>query len=442
MRLNSSYLVISGWMLLLSIVSPCVMSQTLSISGGQGKIYPDFEHRIDAMVMIKDLSVASELSIDANGLKVEWFEYYNKAYSPQFHTTPLYIGNQPAINPEDHCGYLVKRSGTVNGVPYSDEISVFVINYTQYVPAEVQVVLLDGAQAASCTLIELELTGNFPGMSYAAPNGLSYPVERELNLEYETLEWKDQWVSKPVRLTVVPDNGKIQVFNPPLKDTYFTLKGDQYARDLGLDGYSFRSALYAARKVECKITTEATVRTEKHEVDRPEQVTAVSGSAPLEILFKSNGNEPVANYYNWTISAGDELLLSRTDATHTYTFSKAGTFLVKVRAENAYCSFTDSITVKVAESAINAPNVFSPNGDGINDEFRVAYKSIIEFHCIIYNRWGSKLYEWTDIQKGWDGTQNGKPVHEGAYFYVIRARGSDDIVYNLKGDINLLRGKQ
>jgi gliding motility-associated-like protein len=423
------------------ILANSLFSQEISITKGQGKVYKKVENRIDAIVMMKDLSVASEISVDARGLSVEWYEFYNKTSIPQFHSSPEFVSNQNFINPDDHSGYIVKLSGIENGEPYSEEISLFVINYSIYLPTDIQLVANNTSQLA-CSQVELEIMGHLPDMNYATSNGLVYPLKRELTLEYETLEWKEQWVTQLVELNITPVNGKIELMNSPLKDTYFTLKGDQFARDLGIGSYSFRSSLYAARRVECKITTEATLRTEKHEVDRPEQLTTVSGSAPLEILFKSNGNEPVANYYNWTITAGDELLLSRTDATHTYTFSKAGTFLVKVRAENAFCSYTDSLTIKVSESAINAPNVFSPNGDGINDEFRVAYKSIIEFQCIIYNRWGSKIFEWNDIQKGWDGTLNGKPVHEGAYFYVIRARGSDDKVYNLKGDINLLRGKK
>lgn len=109
------------------------------------------------------------------------------------------------------------------------------------------------------------------------------------------------------------------------------------------------------------------------------------------------------------------------------------------------------------------PNVFTPNGDGMNDEFRVAYRSIREFHCWIYNRWGHLVYSWDDPAKGWDGTINGRPAPEGAYYYVIRALGTDAAtneymnkisynkkkkkepdaligVYQLSGDINLIRG--
>jgi len=91
---------------------------------------------------------------------------------------------------------------------------------------------------------------------------------------------------------------------------------------------------------------------------------------------------------------------------------------------------------------LEVPNVFTPNGDGINDEFRVAYQSLTKFEAWIYNRWGRLVYHWNDPQKGWDGNIGGKKAAEGAYFYVIKAVGSDGIKYLKKGDINLLRGKK
>ena len=313
------------------------------------------------------------------------------------------------------------------------------VDYLLFLPSDAELVPVFD-QGSVCEQFDIEIKGNYPEMFYATPNRLVYPVIRELTLGYESYEWNDKWSPIPVNITPNVVNRRINIAEPPLKDTYFSLKGDQFAVDLGLGQFEIKSQLYQARKVICKITTQTSIRTEKHESDRPELATAITGSAPLEIRFKANGNEPVANYYNWTIQEAGDVILSRTDEEHSYTFAEAGTFLVKVRAENAFCSYTDSITIKISESAISAPNAFTPNGDEINDEFRVAYKSIVEFQGIIFNRWGSKLFEWTDIQKGWDGTYKGKSVHEGPYFYVIRARGSDGIIYNLKGDINLLRG--
>ena len=57
----------------------------------------------------------------------------------------------------------------------------------------------------------------------------------------------------------------------------------------------------------------------------------------------------------------------------------------------------------------------------------------------IYNRWGQKLYQWTDPYSGWDGRYNGKDVKEGVYFVWVEAQGADGQKFTIKRDVNLLR---
>ena len=100
------------------------------------------------------------------------------------------------------------------------------------------------------------------------------------------------------------------------------------------------------------------------------------------------------------------------------------------------------VTVTISESQLQMPNAFSPNGDGINDIYKAksGYQSLIEFHGYIFNRWGQKLFEWRDPADGWDGTYKGKPVKDGVYFCLVKAKGADGKEYNIKRDVNLLRG--
>ena len=215
-------------------------------------------------------------------------------------------------------------------------------------------------------------------------------------------------------------------------------------------------------------TTRGTEGEKSNERNRPTSQTLVVGSdysGPLEVAFYSNPT-PAALYYRWAIYKSTELLVTRNDQDIRYTFSEPGSYRVVCAVNNATCtSDSTEMTVAISESYLAVPNVFTPNGDGKNDEFRVAYRSLREFHCWVYNRWGKLVYEWTDPAKGWDGTINGRPAAEGAYFYVIRALGTDAAknasytmkavynkkklnadeavigVYQLSGDINLLRGK-
>ena len=92
-------------------------------------------------------------------------------------------------------------------------------------------------------------------------------------------------------------------------------------------------------------------------------------------------------------------------------------------------------------SKLTFPNAFSPNGDGKNDKFMAKEcENIAEFHAYIFNRWGQKLFEWTDPTDGWDGTHNGNPVKEGVYFILCKAKGTDGQTFTIRKDVNLLRG--
>ena len=67
------------------------------------------------------------------------------------------------------------------------------------------------------------------------------------------------------------------------------------------------------------------------------------------------------------------------------------------------------------------PNVFTPNGDGSNDKFTVTIKGAKCFKGEIFNRWGVKVYEWTDPLGGWNGKiqQTNMPASDGVYYFII-----------------------
>ena len=86
-------------------------------------------------------------------------------------------------------------------------------------------------------------------------------------------------------------------------------------------------------------------------------------------------------------------------------------------------------------------NVFSPNGDQTNDVFAFLDNHAIQkFNVVVYNRWGKKIYEWSDPKKGWDGTnKSGYPVRDGVYFYSMTAVGENGKEYQHKGSVSLYR---
>ena len=177
---------------------------------------------------------------------------------------------------------------------------------------------------------------------------------------------------------------------------------------------------------------------------------AIAGQAPLSVNFYANPTDMgvYTPSYEWHFRmVGEEKdFMVRYEENTDYTFTNAGTTEVTLRTTlNQGEMEIDPVTftVTVSESKLTFPNAFSPNnGDEINNTFKVKeYQSIVEFHAYIFNRWGQKLYEWTDpAGDGWDGTYKGKDVKEGVYFLLCRAKGADGQEYNIRKDVNLLRG--
>ena len=294
------------------------------------------------------------------------------------------------------------------------------------------------------------------------------------SLSYNALAWNTEaWVDSAAQETGDLMN---TILLPPLYGpTPILLCYDTEVRSaLGLDSACVEVdlPLDSIKAVKMELTSLATAREDdpagNNERNRPTSQTLIAGSeysGPLEIAFYSNPT-PGAQYYFWAVYKSTERIATRNDRDMRYTFSEPGAYRVVCAVNNASCSSDSSeVNVQISESYLAVPNVFTPNGDGKNDEFRVAYRSLKEFHCWVYNRWGKLVYEWTDPSKGWDGTINGRPAAEGAYYYVIRALGTDAAknagymskiaytkkklgadesvigIYQMSGDINLIRGK-
>ncbi|MCW3104086.1 MAG: hypothetical protein JWO09_2526 [Bacteroidetes bacterium] len=100
----------------------------------------------------------------------------------------------------------------------------------------------------------------------------------------------------------------------------------------------------------------------------------------------------------------------------------------------AGCKDTTTECVNIYDPVLVVPNVFTPNGDGSNDVWRVSSDGMSSFHCTIYNRWGIKIAEWDGIEQGWNG--NGSP--DGTYYYIIHAKTLGDADIDQQGYIQLL----
>ncbi len=108
------------------------------------------------------------------------------------------------------------------------------------------------------------------------------------------------------------------------------------------------------------------------------------------------------------------------ETSETIVIDSMGNYSVELTSFEG-CKSTDTIQILWSGTPFYLPNAFTPNGDGLNDSFRAIprYDYVNKYHLSIYNRWGQRIYETTDINKGWDGTYKGSPCMLGAYVYRL-----------------------
>ena len=114
---------------------------------------------------------------------------------------------------------------------------------------------------------------------------------------------------------------------------------------------------------------------------------------------------------------------------------------IVVASNSQYCKVQDTVTVIVDINCGDffIPNVFSPNGDGLNDVINVHGRCITTFNLQIFNRWGEKVFETSSLSESWDGTFRGQKMDTGVFIYKADGISIDGQEFKLKGNITLIR---
>jgi gliding motility-associated-like protein len=188
-------------------------------------------------------------------------------------------------------------------------------------------------------------------------------------------------------------------------------------------------------------------------VINPSFVSAAASPAfgvyPLSVNFISSGSTGLNNFF-WDLGTGSAT--ANTELT-SYTYTSPGTYTIVLTAWNDFlgCAVYDTITVVVTEQAsIILPNVFTPNTDGVNDNFSATLIGVKSLKLEVFSRWGSKVFEGeqTSISATlqdlplWDGKAPGGGVcAEGVYYYVLTAIGYDTKDYSYTGFVHLFNSR-
>ncbi len=183
----------------------------------------------------------------------------------------------------------------------------------------------------------------------------------------------------------------------------------------------------------CADTFEAVIK-----VTQPPQLEIIPSDTTIKhgshVRLRVKGE---ADTYLWTPDfsldnpLGEETI-ARPEETTLYT-------VTGLPAENRHCYSTASALVRIEYHAPDVPSAFTPDGDGLNDVFRlinITSHKIPEFR--VFNRWGEEVFSAKD-NRGWDGTRKGAPEPGGVYVYLINVAMPDGTMKTFKGNVTLLR---
>ena len=160
-------------------------------------------------------------------------------------------------------------------------------------------------------------------------------------------------------------------------------------------------------------------------------------------------NDEAVHYFNlsdngdvfeWDFGDGE----TSTEFNPTHVYKKEGTYDVTLKVWTSHDCFDlyvmeNAVTVKPTGKVVY-PNVFSPLSQ--IEENRIFYPGIIdnvlEYHLMIFNRWGDMVFESFDQDKGWDGYYNGEPAKQDVYVWKVVGKYSDGKNFVKTGDVTLL----
>lgn len=162
-----------------------------------------------------------------------------------------------------------------------------------------------------------------------------------------------------------------------------------------------------------------------------------TGPYPLTVTFTNTGSGGI--FHHWDFGTES----SSFDGTNgSFTYEEPGTFYVSLISDNGVCSDTVIDTIVVTgTSALEIPNIFTPNGDAMNDVYRVRCFGIDTIDVQVFNRWGELIGGYSGNKGWWDGYSiiAGLPCATGVYYVYVKAIGIDGTVFDEKKVIHLFR---
>lgn len=212
-----------------------------------------------------------------------------------------------------------------------------------------------------------------------------------------------------------------------------TLENPEHTYD---DPGTYTVTLIATDPEACHPTDTTTLTVEVYEIPEP---FITIGPDSISIYGVATFTDYTENAVSWLWDFGDGGTSTQQNPNHQY--AEPGDYTVCLTVTNQF-GCTDSACYPItvyAKSVLDAPNAFSPNGDGINDTYRPFSYGMEFYELYIYNRWGQLVFQTNDPDIGWDGVFNGKEQEMDTYAFYMNGKGTDGKTYYKQGNVTLVR---
>ncbi len=437
MRFKSLFFIV-----LIMVLSVFRCEAQLSFSGTINRVLTETPDASSGLSMIYVLDraegVIASYTATNESASVRWLKFsaLGGGYAEEVSSSKSGNVSSITLTGED-MGYIVEEG--------TSQKCYWIVNYANHT---CELRDLSIATEQDCMSATLLFSGKADKIGYYTINGVPRTLSRGLTLEYSTLTFNsDRNLFEQVIITDELEflSNELHV-TAPLCQTDFLLTGDRFQREWGRSK-TISSPTLEPKAIEAFTTVTQSSRSVDNELNDSGNGSSTSygGSAPVEITFSASVTD-AAIYHEWQFASDPQfdIIDMRVNSTEcTRVFTEYGTIYARfVAGDNSgLCDWTsETYVIYIGESKLECPNAFSPgSSEGCNDEWKVSYKSIIDFDCHIFNRWGVEVAHLTDPSQGWDGHHNGKLVKSGVFYYVIQAEGADGKKYNLSGDINIIR---
>lgn len=405
-------------------------------------VIPERSTGLDHVYVVYDMLSVSEMRISEVGSNVTVSRYSSLGGGYAEPVATHWDGNDLIVDrPEGDMGYIISDGG--------DNHYIWVVNYA---PHRFELSSVSSYPEQECSSTRLSVTGSGDAIHYYTIDGRPVELSRDIEVGYTSLAWDEDAndYSRQSMIKTYPHLSDPMTIVPALYcATEVTISGDRFLQEWGM-GKSVSSPTLQPNGLEIHTTAVQTNRSEDPEEGSNvinSDTSGLGGSAPAVILFSAYVTDAVI-HNEWQLSQDpqfEDVDYRFNEKEVEYTFEEEGVFYMRYIGSNADGSceeYSETYTISIGASDLRIPNAFSPNDDGVNDVWKVGYRSLLSFKCWIFDRYGNQIHYFDDPNSGWDGKYRGKTVKSGVYYYVIEATGSDGKKYKKGGDINIVSYKR